>query len=98
LDYNATEALEDLFAARGDEIAAVILEPVVGNMGLVVPSHDFLAAARRLTEKHGALLVFDEVMTGFRLAYGGAQEITSTGSIHRRRNRSPAWLLAPRSA
>jgi glutamate-1-semialdehyde 2,1-aminomutase len=75
LDYNATQALEDLFAARGDEIAAVILEPVVGNMGLVVPSHDFLAAARRLTEKHGALLVFDEVMTGFRLAYGGAQEI-----------------------
>ena len=77
LDYNATEALEDLFAARGDAIAAVILEPVVGNMGLVVPSHDFLAAARRLTEKHGALLVFDEVMTGFRLAYGGAQEILS---------------------
>lgn len=75
LDYNATEALEALFAARGDEIAAVLLEPVVGNMGLVVPSHDFLAAARRLTEKHGALLVFDEVMTGFRLAYGGAQEI-----------------------
>ena len=75
LDYNATEALEDLFAARGDAIAAVILEPVVGNMGLVVPSHDFLTAARRLTEKHGALLVFDEVMTGFRLAYGGAQEI-----------------------
>ncbi len=74
-DYNATEALEDLFAARGDEIAAVLLEPVVGNMGLVVPSPDFLAAARRLTEKHGALLVFDEVMTGFRLAYGGAQEI-----------------------
>lgn len=75
LDYNATEDLEDLFAARGDEIAAVLLEPVVGNMGLVVPSPDFLAAARRLTEKHGALLVFDEVMTGFRLAYGGAQEI-----------------------
>jgi len=75
LEYNATEALEDLFAARGDEIAAVLLEPVVGNMGLVVPSHDFLAAARRLTEEHGALLVFDEVMTGFRLAYGGAQEI-----------------------
>ena len=75
LDYNATEQLEGLFAARGDEIAAVILEPVVGNMGLVVPSPDFLAAVRRLTEKHGALLVFDEVMTGFRLAYGGAQEI-----------------------
>ena len=75
LDYNATEALEALFAARGDEIAAVLLEPVVGNMGLVVPKPDFLAAARRLTEKHGALLVFDEVMTGFRLAFGGAQEI-----------------------
>ena len=75
LDYNATAALEALFAARGDEIAAVLLEPVVGNMGLVVPTPDFLAAARRLTEKHGALLVFDEVMTGFRLAYGGAQEI-----------------------
>jgi glutamate-1-semialdehyde 2,1-aminomutase len=75
LEYNATERLEDLFAARGDEIAAVILEPVVGNMGLVVPSESFLRAARRLTEKHGALLVFDEVMTGFRLAYGGAQEL-----------------------
>ena len=75
LQYNSPEALEALFATRGDEIAAVLLEPVVGNMGLVVPSHDFLTAARRLTEKHGSLLVFDEVMTGFRLAYGGAQEI-----------------------
>ena len=55
-------------------VAAVLLEPVVGNMGLVVPPLEFLEAARRLTHRHGALLVFDEVMTGFRLAYGGAQE------------------------
>jgi glutamate-1-semialdehyde 2,1-aminomutase len=75
LEYNAPEQLEDLFARRGESIAAVLLEPVVGNMGLVVPTPEFLAAARRLTEQHGALLIFDEVMTGFRLAYGGAQEI-----------------------
>ncbi len=75
LDYGATDQLEALFAARGDSIAAVILEPVVGNMGLVMPPREFLLVARRLTEKHGAVLVFDEVMTGFRLAYGGAQEL-----------------------
>ena len=75
LDYGAVDQLESLFAARGDSIAGVILEPVVGNMGLVRPSREFLLAARRLTEKHGSVLVFDEVMTGFRLAYGGAQEL-----------------------
>ena len=75
LDYGATDQLEALFATRGDKIAGVILEPVVGNMGLVSPPREFLLAARRLTEKHGAVLVFDEVMTGFRLAYGGAQEL-----------------------
>jgi len=75
LEYNEPQQLEDLFATRGDTIAAVLLEPVVGNMGLVVPSPAFLETARRLTAKHGALLVFDEVMTGFRLAYGGAQEL-----------------------
>jgi len=75
LDYNEPQQLEDVFARDGDTIAAVLLEPVVGNMGLVVPSGEFLATARRLTEAHGALLVFDEVMTGFRLAYGGAQEL-----------------------
>jgi len=74
LEYGDTAALETLFAARGDTIAGVILEPVVGNMGLVVPEREFLEAARRLTHRHGAVLVFDEVMTGFRLAYGGAQE------------------------
>jgi glutamate-1-semialdehyde 2,1-aminomutase len=75
LDYNEPEQLEDVFRSRGDTIAAVLLEPVVGNMGLVVPTREFLETARRLTAKHGTLLVFDEVMTGFRLAYGGAQEL-----------------------
>jgi len=75
LEYNDTAALENAFRTRGDSIAAVLMEPVVGNMGLVVPSREFLDAARRLTQATGALLVFDEVMTGFRLAYGGAQEV-----------------------
>jgi len=75
LEYNDAAALESLFKEQGLEIAAVLMEPVVGNMGLVVPTREFLTAARRLTLAHGALLVFDEVMTGFRLALGGAQEI-----------------------
>jgi len=74
LPYNSVEALELAFAERGDQIAAVILEPVVGNMGCVIPTPAFLAALQHLTQKHGALLIFDEVMTGFRLARGGAQE------------------------
>lgn len=75
LEYNEPHELEELFATRGGQIAAVLLEPVVGNMGLVVPTREFLETARRLTAQHGALLVFDEVMTGFRLALGGAQEL-----------------------
>ena len=75
LRYNDVQGAADAFAAHGDRIAGVILEPVVGNMGLVTPSPDFLAELRRLTEKHGALLIYDEVMTGFRLAYGGAQQL-----------------------
>ena len=75
LEYNEPQQLEGLFATRGDQIAAVLLEPVVGNMGLVVPLREFLETARRLTAQHGALLVFDEVMTGFRLALGGAKEL-----------------------
>ena len=75
LEYNDVAGLEATFRSGGDSIAAVLMEPVVGNMGLVVPSPEFLATVRRLTEKYGALLVFDEVMTGFRLAPGGAQEI-----------------------
>jgi glutamate-1-semialdehyde 2,1-aminomutase len=65
----------DVFARQGSEIAAVILEPVVGNMGCVIPSSDFLQVLRAQTTSHGAILIFDEVMTGFRLAIGGAQEL-----------------------
>jgi glutamate-1-semialdehyde 2,1-aminomutase len=75
LRYNDVDGLAQAFAAHGDRIAGVILEPVVGNMGLVTPRPDFLSALRRLTEKHGTLLIYDEVMTGFRLAYGGAQQL-----------------------
>jgi glutamate-1-semialdehyde 2,1-aminomutase len=75
LRYNDVAGLREVFAARGDQIAGVMLEPVVGNMGLVPPSPEFRAELRRLTRHHGALLVYDEVMTGFRLAYGGAQEL-----------------------
>lgn len=75
LEFNDTEALAAVFRAHGDTIAGVLLEPVVGNMGLVPPTAEFLRELRRLTHHHGSLLVFDEVMTGFRLAYGGAQAI-----------------------
>jgi glutamate-1-semialdehyde 2,1-aminomutase len=75
LRFNDVESLAAAFAAHGPRIAGVILEPVVGNMGLVVPRPEFLAELRRLTEQHGALLIYDEVMTGFRLAYGGAQQL-----------------------
>ncbi|MBI4822302.1 MAG: glutamate-1-semialdehyde 2,1-aminomutase [Deltaproteobacteria bacterium] len=70
--YNDTGALEALFAARGPEIAALILEPVVGNMGLVPPEPGYLKSVREITAKHGTLLVFDEVMTGFRVHPAGA--------------------------
>ena len=75
LRYNDPAALREVFASKGDRIAGVILEPVVGNMGLVPPSAEFRHELRRLTHHHGALLIYDEVMTGFRLAYGGAQEL-----------------------
>lgn len=75
LTYNDTQALTEAFQAHGDRIAGVMLEPVAGNMGLVQPSAEFLAELRRLTHHHGALLIYDEVMTGFRLAYGGVQEL-----------------------
>src|SRR4051794_36798679 len=69
LRYNDAQGLADAFAAHGERIAGVIVEPVPGNMGLVTPTDEFLAALRELTEKHGALLIYDEVMTGFRLSY-----------------------------
>jgi glutamate-1-semialdehyde 2,1-aminomutase len=75
LEYNEPQQLEDLFRQRGGEIAAVLVEPVVGNMGLVRPTREFLDAIRGLTRRHGGLFVCDEVMTGFRLALGGAQEL-----------------------
>lgn len=75
LRFNDVAGLEAAFAAHGDRIAGVIVEPVVGNMGLVPPRPEFLTALRDLTGKHGSLLIYDEVMTGFRLAYGGAQEL-----------------------
>ncbi len=74
LPFNSVEALEEAFRAHGDRIAAVIVEPVVGNMGCVPPLPGYLEAMRAITGRHGALLIFDEVMTGFRVAYGGAQE------------------------
>jgi glutamate-1-semialdehyde 2,1-aminomutase len=73
--YNDVAGLEQAFAQHGPRIAGVIFEPVVGNMGTVVPSTEFLTALRELTGQHGALLICDEVMTGFRVAYGGAQEL-----------------------
>jgi glutamate-1-semialdehyde 2,1-aminomutase len=75
LRYNDVQGLADAFAAHGERIAGVIVEPVAGNMGLVRPSAEFLNELRRLTGKHGALLIYDEVMTGFRLSYGGAQQL-----------------------
>jgi glutamate-1-semialdehyde 2,1-aminomutase len=72
--FNDLGAVRELFDARGHEFAAVILEPVMGNAGLIPPEPGFLEGLREITEAHGALLIFDEVMTGFRVALGGAQE------------------------
>jgi glutamate-1-semialdehyde 2,1-aminomutase len=88
LPYNSIAAVEQTFAAHGDKIAAVIVEPVVGNMGCIPPAPGFLEALRESTARHGALLIFDEVMTGFRVALGGAQkrfeilpDLTTLGKI-----------------
>jgi len=88
LPYNDVERVADVISKQGADIAAVIIEPVAGNMGLVPPEPGFLQALRRLTEDRGIILIFDEVMTGFRLAYGGAQilydvmpDITCLGKI-----------------
>lgn len=75
LPFNNVEAVEDTFRSRPDDIAAVIVEPVVGNMGCVPPAPGFLKALRDVCARYGALLIFDEVMTGFRLAFGGAQRL-----------------------
>ncbi|HMY76620.1 MAG TPA: glutamate-1-semialdehyde 2,1-aminomutase, partial [Blastocatellia bacterium] len=73
--FNDAAALEQVFNEVGEQIAAVIIEPVVGNMGCVPPGEGYLQAVRTVTEKHGAVLIFDEVMTGFRVAFGGAQQL-----------------------
>jgi len=75
LPFNDRERLKEVFSQKGETIAAVIVEPVAGNMGLVPPGPGFLEDLRALTEDHGAILIFDEVMTGFRVAYGGAQAL-----------------------
>ncbi len=74
LPYNSTESLEKTFRAEGNEIAAVIVEPVIGNAGLILPKSDYLSYLRKLTQEYGVVLIFDEIITGFRLAIGGAQE------------------------
>jgi glutamate-1-semialdehyde 2,1-aminomutase len=75
LPFNSAGSVEQAFRAHGQSVAAVIVEPVVGNMGCVPPAPGFLEALRDITARHGALLIFDEVMTGFRVAYGGAQQL-----------------------
>ena len=73
--YNDIEQVRDIFRHAGEEITAVIVEPVAGNMGCVLPENNFLQNLRQVCDEYGALLIFDEVMTGFRLAFGGAQEL-----------------------
>ena len=75
LPYNDVAAIEEVFKKQGDQVAAVIIEPIAGNMNLIQPSKEFLSAIRSLTEKHGSVLIYDEVMTGFRVALGGAQSL-----------------------
>ncbi|MGE0085281.1 MAG: glutamate-1-semialdehyde 2,1-aminomutase [Desulfococcaceae bacterium] len=75
LPYNNSEAVKSLMNQKGDKIACIIVEPVAGNMGCVPPEPGFLETLRSETQKHGTLLIFDEVMSGFRVAYGGAQEL-----------------------
>ncbi|MCW4043670.1 MAG: glutamate-1-semialdehyde 2,1-aminomutase [Candidatus Bathyarchaeota archaeon] len=72
--YNSVPLLQEIFEKEGDEIAAIIVEPVIGNMGVIPPSKSYLNELRRIADQYNALLIFDEIITGFRLAIGGAQE------------------------
>lgn len=74
-EYNNFEQVEDILKHNIGEVAAIIIEPIAGNMGCVLPENNFLQKLRTLCDEHGTLLIFDEVMTGFRLAFGGAQEL-----------------------
>jgi glutamate-1-semialdehyde 2,1-aminomutase len=75
LSYNSVDHVVQTFSRQGSRIAAVIMEPICGNMGCVIPIPEFLRAVREQTQRHGALLIYDEVITGFRVAYGGAQSL-----------------------
>jgi glutamate-1-semialdehyde 2,1-aminomutase len=75
LPFNDTDSLKEVMEKQGDSVACIIVEPIAGNMGLVPPEKDFLETLRELTDRFGAILIFDEVMTGFRVAYGGAQSL-----------------------
>lgn len=88
LPYNNVETMESYFRENGDRVAAIIIEPVACNMGVVAPTEEFIHATRKLTKEYGALLIFDEVITGFRLSRGGAQQrfgihpdLTAVGKI-----------------
>ncbi len=88
IPYNDVEGIRQVMAEKGDTVACIIVEPIAGNMGLVAPAENFLETLREVTEKYGSVLIFDEVMTGFRVAYGGAQslygitpDITTFGKI-----------------
>ena len=72
LPYNDSDTVRDVMSKAGDKVACIIVEPVAGNMGLVPPDRQFLETIRETTRTHGAVLIFDEVMTGFRVALGGA--------------------------
>jgi glutamate-1-semialdehyde 2,1-aminomutase len=74
IPYNNIEALEALMKNQGNDVAAVIVEPVLANVGLILPTEDYLSYLRKVTRKHGTVLIFDEIITGFRLSLGGAQE------------------------
>jgi len=93
--YNDLAAVDDLFAAQGAAIAAVIVEPIAGNMGLVPPEPGFLAGLRHLCDRHGALLIFDEVMTGFRVAWGGAQTLAHVANPANAANMANMANIAP---
>jgi len=75
LPYNDSDCIKQVMEQQGDAVACIIVEPIAGNMGLVTPEKDFLETLRMLADRHGAILIFDEVMTGFRVAYGGAQAL-----------------------
>jgi glutamate-1-semialdehyde 2,1-aminomutase len=74
-EYNSLDEVVSLFEKYSGQIAAVVVEPIAGNMGVVLPAQGFLQGLREVTEEHGALLIFDEIITGFRVAYGGAQQL-----------------------